>query len=119
MTDGNAGPVTDARMEKRAAMRREEDRGLAAAHPVRHHHRLAVHVVETVLLHLREDPVDGALETLRADGAIAERVDEGTARVDGALTWRACALRAAGDSPRPRWGSAITASGAALLGDTR
>ena len=71
-----ADAAAEAEHVERAAMRREQHRGFAAAHPVRHHHRLAVHVVEAVLLHLREDPVDRALETLRADGAIAEGVDE-------------------------------------------
>ena len=47
---------------QRCAMRCEERRRFATAHPVRNHHRLRVHVVEPVLLHLRHDPVDRALE---------------------------------------------------------
>ena len=57
-------------------MRREQRRGLATAHPVRNHHRLRVHVLQTVLLHLRDDPVDRALETRRADRTIAVRVHQ-------------------------------------------
>ena len=47
-----------------------------AAHPVRHFYRLGADVVEAVVLHLRDRPVDGVLERLGSAQAMAEGVAE-------------------------------------------
>mgnify|MGYP006197970927 CR=1 FL=1 len=54
----------------------EEGRGLAAAHPAGDHDGLPAHVIEVVLAHLGEDPVDGLLEALGAAEPVAEAVDQ-------------------------------------------
>src|SRR6185503_12492609 len=49
---------------------------LPAAHPVRDLDRLGVHVLEAVLLHLRERPLNCRLEVGRSAEAVAEGVAE-------------------------------------------
>ena len=60
------GEVRHARLHERGR--------LLAAHPVRHHRRLGVHVVEPVLLHFGDQPVDAAFERGRSRQAIARVV---------------------------------------------
>jgi hypothetical protein len=71
---GDASPQTQHRQPARA--RHEHLRGLLAAHPMRHHDLFAVDVVQPVLFHLRQNPVDGRLEI----GAAAEARPEGVAQ---------------------------------------
>ena len=58
-------------------MRRIGDlEALGAAHPLRNHHALGVHVLEAVLLHGLDGPRDGAIEILGAAEALAVGVGQ-------------------------------------------
>ena len=56
--------------------RRDDLRAFLTAHPVRHLDRFGAHVLQAVLLHLLDGPLDGVLERLRSAEPIAERVAE-------------------------------------------
>src|SRR5262245_31431683 len=73
-----------------------------AALPARDHRWLASHVLETILLHLGQHPIDGALEAIAAAETVAESLGEqreplprgavGEGGVDDAIGSRAVAV---------------------------
>jgi hypothetical protein len=58
--------------DHRVASRLDNLRALAAAHPLGHHHALGVHVLEAVLVHLRDRPLNCAIQR----GCAAEPVPD-------------------------------------------
>src|SRR5688500_17309584 len=58
------------------ATRAHELRGLLAAYPAWDDDRLLADILEAVAAHLGENPVDCALQTLRAAHAVAEAIDQ-------------------------------------------
>ena len=82
---------------------------LGAAHPVRHHHRLGVHIVEAVLPELRLKPVDRPLERGRTAQPVAVRVHElGQSNEAGRVGQRAVdELVGRGAVARGRFGSGL------------
>ena len=70
-------------IDHRMASRLDNLRALAAAHPLRHHHPLGVHVLEAVLVHLGDRPLDGAIERRRAAQPVADRVGQHRQAVPG------------------------------------
>ena len=73
---GRADAAAQAQHRELGRARLHQLRRLGAPHPVRHHHRLAAHVLEAVGLHEVEDPVDGGLEAGRAAEPVAEGVHQ-------------------------------------------
>ena len=66
---GSADAAAERGEQHRLRIGRQDLARVLAAHPVRHRHRLALHVVEAEALHRRERPLDGALVAGRAGGA--------------------------------------------------
>ena len=74
---------------ERRPPRAHELRRLHAAHPVGHAHGLPTNVLEPVALHLVDDPVERAFQTLRPAHAVAETIGEGAeSPVGGAVAER-------------------------------
>jgi hypothetical protein len=78
--------VTQAEHREFSRDRARQLKALFAAHPVRHHHALAAHVLQPVALHLRERPLDGTLQVLRSAQAVADAIRQVGEAAVGAIS---------------------------------
>src|SRR4029078_10082669 len=70
-TPGCSDASSESDHVERSLARAHESLRLFTAHPVRHHHRLSAHILESVLLHLGDYPVDRLFDTCSSSQASA------------------------------------------------